>query len=143
MPGRYNRNLAFHSENQRNLFHFNESVKIKIKFKIDLQKKENSEIGLQVINQREILIFSESVKIKLFKTNKIGIGCAECIIPCDLLIPGKYRVKLSIHIPNKEFLVIKENLIAFELVETGSVFHEYQGADIGLVFVKCLWNDLS
>lgn len=63
-------------------------------------------------------------------------------IPAHVLTPGKYYLTAGIHMPNVTIYDQLENIIEFEIVDHGSDFAAYDGANYGNVFVDCKWEKL-
>jgi len=57
-----------------------------------------------------------------------------------LLTPGDYKVSFALHLPNIQIIEVIADVIYFEVVETGSDFYEFNGADLGCIFVNCQWK---
>ena len=122
-----------------NNFYFNEDIKVRIKFKIK-DIIDNTEIFIKVIDQRERLIFTSLKSINYFKKHNDEFYIVECLIPKNILVPNSYRVHCAIHIPNKKYISLIEDAISFNIEETGTSFHIYNGTDYGCVFIDCKWN---
>ena len=69
-----------------------------------------------------------------------GIAFLNAEIPARFLVPGKYTVFLALHIPNIEVLSILDDMLGFEIEETGTDFYTYHGNDYGCVFADVKWT---
>lgn len=99
----------------------------------------NAFVSMKVIDNLDRVIFTSERKIQELATSADAVGITIAI-PGNLLTPGSYRTSFAVHIPNIKFIDIVENKISFEILETGSSFYQYHGADYGCVFVDCKWT---
>jgi len=78
--------------------------------------------------------------LKLFycpHTNSIpGEYASEVTIPGMFLVPGTYYISAGIHIPNIHLFDLKEEVLRFEIVETGSQNYVLAGRDLGAIIVN-------
>ncbi|NEW78259.1 MAG: ABC transporter ATP-binding protein [Gelidibacter sp.] len=132
--------LALLDKNNTNRteFGFDEPIAIKIKVKV-LEKHLKSHLGFRVVDRNERVIFTSEIKLaEEIKT--AGFHEFEVKLPVNFLVPNKYRLTFGIHLPNVKLIDLQEECLSFEIVETGSEFHIYQGADYGCVIVNCGWT---
>jgi len=119
-------------------FGFDSSMKMRIKVKV-LKEHLNSALGIIVSDYNERNIFSSDFEIANV-ANKEGIYEFEIKIPEKVLLPNRFVISVALHIPNIAFIDYLTNCILFEIVETGSDFYKYAGADNGCVMVNCNWS---
>jgi hypothetical protein len=103
------------------------------------EKYKNSVLGFRVSDIKGRVIFTDQLTISDFFT-KEGKYKISALIPSSFLVPNRYFLYAAIHIPNIEFISVKDNLISFLIEETGSQLYLYSGVDYGCVFVKCQWS---
>lgn len=119
-------------------FGFDEIIKIKIKFKLD-KKHVDSALSFKVVDRNERIIFTSEIIIKSF-IDSPGFHELEVKLPEKFLVPNKFTLTFAIHKPNIALVDYLVDCLSFEIVETGSDFHVYQGVDYGCVFVNCNWS---
>jgi lipopolysaccharide transport system ATP-binding protein len=124
----------------RQIFNFDEEIKVKFIFNIDSPHRDRIEIGVRVIDVRERVVFTTTCKISKLTSDKNNIFTAICTIPESILVPNTYKLLIALHIPNVEILSYKSDIVSFSIEETGSEFYMYSGNDYGCVFVKCVWE---
>jgi len=126
------------NENIRTEFSFEESIYIKSRIHVE-EINLNAHFGFRVIDRNNKIIFSSEIKISDM-VQKPGSYDFKVRIPPKFLVPHFYNLSFAFHIPNSKYLDYLENCLSFNIVETGSPFHIYQGADYGCVFVNCNWK---
>lgn len=126
------------NENIRTEFSFDEPIYIKSKLHVD-EKNLNAHFGFRVIDRNDKIIFSSEIKISDM-VQKAGLYEFKVQIPPKFLVPHIYNLSFAFHIPNRKYIDYLEKCLSFNIVETGSKFHIYQGADYGCVFVNCNWK---
>jgi lipopolysaccharide transport system ATP-binding protein len=119
-------------------FNFDEQVKIYFKLKIDC-KHLNTTFGFRVKDQFDRNVFSSEIKVKeyVFST---GVYDFSVQIPKALLVPNYYKLIIALHVINEKIISILEDIICFEIIESGTNFSEYLEADYGCVLIECLWT---
>jgi lipopolysaccharide transport system ATP-binding protein len=127
------RNNAIRTE-----FGFDETIVIKIKVKI-VDEHLNSALSFNVVDKNETKIFTSEIMIDSL-INRSGLHDLEVKLPSNLLVPNKFALTFAIHRPNVVLIDYLVNCLSFEIVETGSDFHIYQGVDYGCVFINCDWT---
>lgn len=119
-------------------FKIDEDVIIEFGINADQNVIENASMAIKVADQRERVVFSNQINLNTF--NKKSISNLTCTIPKNLLVPNNYKVTVAFRIPNGEVFTYLEEIVNFNVVETGSELHQYDGSDYGCVFVGCDWN---
>jgi len=61
------------------------------------------------------------------------------MLPFKTLVPNNYRVHVALHVPNQEIINNLENVVSFNIEETGSKFDKYSGKDYGCVILNNKW----
>ena len=97
--------------------------------------RENMRVGLRVVDKLGRNIFTTEYKL----TNQLQTGFIVKI-PAGLLTPNSYYFSIGVYVPNVLLYDLHENIPAFNIIETGSDFEQYEGADYGCVFVDCEWE---
>ena len=116
---------------------FSENIKLNWLVKISEYFK-GMVVGIQILTAENIVIFSGVHNIAKDKivNNEMSIF-AE--IPSKLLLPNKYVINTSIHIPNKEVFDKIHNEIGFNIVDTGSISTQFK-KKMGFVNVNLKWS---
>ena len=121
----------------RTEFGFDETIVIKIKIKV-AEKHLNAHLGFRVVDKNERIIFTSNLGIiDLIKT--VGFHEIEVKLPVKFLAPNAFNITFGLHVPNVQSIDYIENCLSFEIIETGSDFHIYQGVDYGCVIIDCEW----
>lgn len=126
-------------------------IDVKYPFKIQFSYKGKINIpGLRLgfsiysKNGTKILYDSESVKeLSSDSENFSGNKTAEVIIPGLFLAPGSYFINAALHIENVQLFDLKENAIGFNIIESGSDLHRFNGKDMGVVIADFKWNCMN
>ena len=122
----------------RTEFAFDELITIKIKVKVD-NIHLRAHLGLRLTDRNEYVIFTSEIKFN-DKISTAGIYDFEVQLPVKFLVPNVFKLTFAIHIPNIAFIDFQRDCLSFEVLETGSHLHIYNGADNGCVFADCKWN---
>jgi len=122
----------------RTEFGFDEVITVKIKVKIS-EEHLKSNIGFRLVDRKERVIFTSEIKLSE-KINNAGIYQFEVKLPEQFLVPNQFNLTFGMHIPNLEVIDYKEECLSFEIIETGSDLHVYNGNDYGCVLVDCNWE---
>ena len=132
-------NLAILDTNNtiRTEYGFDEIISIKIKVKV-AEQHLNSYIGFRVVDRNERVIFTTEIKLAMV-INNAGLHEFEVKLPVKFLVPNKFTLTFGMHIPNVALIDYLQECLSFEIVETGSDFHMYDGKDYGCVFADCNW----
>ena len=133
-------NLKIVDKNNKNRteFGFDEAITIKCEILIE-EKHLNAHLGFRVVDKSEKVIFSSLIKLSSLIKNG-GFHSLQVEIPSKFLVPNFFYITFGLHIPNVNMIDYLENCLSFQIVETGSEFHIYQGTDYGCVFLDCEWS---
>lgn len=121
-----------------NNFGFNDEISIQIKLNITTTYLAKAILGFRVIDQKERVVFSSEVKVNEL-INLQGLYVFNITIPTSTLVPNSYNITVGYHIPNQEVIKLLENVINFNIEETGSEMQDYNGNDYGCVILNCKW----
>lgn len=121
----------------RTEFGFDETIALKIKVKV-AELHMNAHLGFRVVDRDERIIFTSEIKLK-DEINEAGVYQFVVKLPEKFLAPNKFKLTFAIHHPNVEVIEFLEECLSFEIVETGSDFHIYGGADYGCVIIDSKW----
>jgi lipopolysaccharide transport system ATP-binding protein len=131
--------IAFIDENEnvRNEFRFDEQIKIKLEFNVTKEHMA-AVIGFKVKDKNETVIFSSEISIEQI-ANLEGKQKIEIILPKSILVPNSYSFNFAIHFPNFQIIELLEDIITFDIIETGTVFNIYKNVDYGCVILDSTW----
>ena len=96
-------------------------------------------LSISIHDRNDTKIFATEKSISSVITASKKQGEAIIRIPDNFLLPGDYKVKAGIHIPNLQVFDSVENICSFTIVDNGSEFSKYEGVNMGYVFSKCEW----
>ena len=103
-------------------------------------------LGFSVYSKHGMKIFYDSQTIKKLTGeagNRTGYFTAEVAIPGKFLAPGSYYINAALHIENVQLLDFKENVISFNILESGSQLHKFNGKDMGVVIADFKWKGIN
>ena len=119
-------------------FKSDEEVNIKFTINTNHDTAEKSSMAIKVMDQKERVVFSN--QINLMNLNFNNLETLTCKIPKNVLVPNNYKVTVAFRIPNGKIFSYLEEIVDFNIIETGSELHQYDGADYGCVFINCHWS---
>jgi len=139
-PGKVFRQITIQDEHNiiKSEFGYDEKIDLCIKFDIK-QDFLNGNVGIKVLDIMDRCVFTSEKKISEIAKTVGGAGVLVSIPP-NLLTPGGYKVTFAVHIPNIVLIELINDIIYFDVLETGSEFYLFSGADLGCVFVNCDWK---
>ncbi len=136
--GFYEVSVLNKNEQLHESFGFDEAVSIGMRLKLS-SIHLTALLGFRVVDNLERNIFTTEVSVKEYSS--AGGECTFiATIPPAILVPGRYRIILALHIPNQEIIELLTDIVAFEIVETGSSFQQYGNNDYGCVVLNCDWK---
>jgi lipopolysaccharide transport system ATP-binding protein len=126
------------NNNLRSLFAIDEEIILSVKTKIGLNGLKCN-MNFRVLDKNDIVIFTSEIKF-LNYLNNIGYHDFIVSIPKMFLFPNKYDITFAIHNPHIMLIQKLDNVVSFEILETGSDFNNYNTLDFGYVFSNCAWT---
>jgi len=136
--GFFSLSLVDKNDTIRTEFGFDEPIAIKMKVKV-AEKHMKSALSFNVVDRNERKIFTSEIMIDTL-INVSGVHELEVRLPLKFLVPNKFNLTFAIHKPNVVLIDYLIDCLSFEILETGSDSHIYQGVDYGCVFVDCNWS---
>lgn len=124
----------------RQIFNFEEEIKIKFIFNVESHYIDKSEISFRVIDQRERIVFTSLMPTSELTSDNQKIFITTCTIPHSILVPNTYKILAALYVPNVELLSYKPDIVSFTIEETGTDFYRYVGKDYGCVIIQCSWT---
>ena len=125
--------------NPKTHFSHKEPIVIAVNFKIN-RWLPNSTMGFFVKDHRGRKIFTANNPewSRVGQDNKDVRVTAK--IPVAFLVPGKYVFTFAVNVPNVGFADWVEDVLPITIIDGGSEFYAYEGADYGCVFGNCEWG---
>ena len=120
-------------------FGFDVQISLNIKIKTTINHLSLGVVGFRVMDQLERAIFTSEIQLKDF-IKKGGEHSFDIKLPYMILVPNGYRMHVAFHVPNQEIINNLENIVSFNIEETGSDFHKYTGKDYGCVVLENKWE---
>ena len=103
-------------------------------------------LGFSVYSKNGMKILYDSQTIKKLTEdteNRSGYFTAEVTIPGKFLAPGSYYINAALHLENVQLLDFLENGISFNIIESGSQLHKFNGKDMGVVLADFKWKGIN
>lgn len=116
---------------------------ITVLMKLTLERRiEGMEVGISVHDDWGVRVFYSSNTRDDPGTSVEAAGnhMIAAQIPGRLLPPGRYYISATLHRPNMQSYDQREQVLTFDIEETGSGLHQYLGADLGYVLVDLKWE---
>jgi len=101
------------------------------------------EVSFSLFDKHGSLIFYSGISKSPNPINpdhKPGHYVAEVNVPKNFIAPGLYTITISLEQPNIYLFDIRDNVIGFSVIDTGSKEYLYSGQDIGAVLVNFEWQ---
>ncbi|MCF7560330.1 ABC transporter ATP-binding protein [Sabulilitoribacter multivorans] len=121
------------------IFGFDNQISLNVKIRTNKKHLSVGVLGFRVIDQLERAIFTSEIQLKDFIKFE-GEYSFNIELPFKTLVPNDYKVHVAFHIPNQEIIRNLENIVGFNIEETGSGFHKYSGKDYGCVVLDNKWS---
>lgn len=121
-----------------NEFGYDEDICILAKYNLN-KAHPSVRVSMRVVDNMERIVFTTEREAKSL-INERGQVSVKITIPSKVLVPNKYLVTVALHVPNIQIVEILKDVVAFEVMETGTDFYLYEGTDYGSVFVNCKWE---
>lgn len=122
-----------------NIFGFNNILKIKLEIFITKEFLKNAVLGFRVINKNEVAVFASQFQL-YEKILCEGRYTFIVELPKSTLAPSNYSITVGLHVPNQLIIDRLENIVNFDIEETGSTLYKYEGSNVGCVILDCDWS---
>lgn len=121
-------------------FKFDEKIIIYVRIKHDKLHK-GAVLSMRIKDNLERNVFTSMYELENYNNdNDDDEKIIKITIPNSLLVPNSYRVTIGFHIPNVEIINRLEDIVRFNIEETGSKLAKFSSHDYGCVFVECNWD---
>jgi lipopolysaccharide transport system ATP-binding protein len=118
------------------------SFKLIFEYKV-LRPINGLEVGFELHDRYGSLVFFSEASKNNPALNEsrhdAGTYVARIQIPPSFIAPGNYTISISLHRPNIEVFDHRDNVIGFDIVETGSGAYRYK-RNVGSVLVDFEWE---
>lgn len=122
-------------------YRYDESVYLHLRFKIEEELKSKLIIGFRVVDQYERVVFTSELDLaEIYSANRVMHYRVK--FPKSFLVPNAYKISVALHIPHVEIIQQLEEVVCFNIEETGSEFLRYRGSNYGCVIVDCDWQEI-
>ena len=121
-------------------FSFNEEVSVMVKLILP-DYNPALELAMRLIDKHKNAVFTIHEKIENFVS---GSNSADLLIsiPSNFLTPGRYSWVMCINHPGSKLFDLQDDILPFNIIDTGSDFARYEGADYGSVFANYSINKI-
>lgn len=115
-------------------FSFNEEVSVMVKLILP-DYNPALELAMRLIDKHKNAVFTIHEKIDNLVS---GNNSADLLIsiPSNFLTPGRYSWVMCINHPGSKLFDLQDDILPFNIIDTGSDFARYEGADYGSVFAN-------
>jgi lipopolysaccharide transport system ATP-binding protein len=120
--------------NTKENFKFDENIAIKIRLIVP-NFSNSLELAMRLIDRNKKAIFTIHEQLNKYCTINEKIDLL-ITIPKQFLTPGNYSWVMCINHPGVKLYDLQDDILPFTIVETGSEFSRYEGADYGSVFAQ-------
>jgi len=126
--------IGFHDEQnkERRDFCFNENIILFIKMRIR-EWHPDLELAFSVYSKIKTRIFTFEVPLSEYYKDDGRVNL-KITIPHNFLVPGTYSLLICMNRPTMMNYDLKDDVCQFNILETGSIFSRYCGADYGYVY---------
>ena len=121
--------------NRRTEYRFDEEVVVSVELFLD-SFSPDLELAMRLIDRHKNSVFTihEKVEPHYDKTSKLAR--IDVSISSAFIAPGKYSWLICINQPGVTVFDLKNDVLSFRILESGSPFARYEGADYGSVFAR-------
>ena len=118
----------------RSEYRFDEDILIRAELFLP-KFSENLELAMRLMDKHKRAVFTIHEKLVTHFNGGPSVKL-NIIVPDKFLTPGYYSWIICINHPGSVLYDLHEDVAAFTILETGSDFSRYDGADYGVVFVE-------
>jgi lipopolysaccharide transport system ATP-binding protein len=119
---------------EKNEYRFDEEICISIRLNLP-EFNDSLELAMRLMdrNKRAVFTIHEKLDVLRNKTEQIQVKIS---IPQKFITPGRYSWLMCINHPGIRIYDLQDDILPFNIVDTGSDFARYDIAEIGSVFAK-------
>lgn len=119
---------------------FDEEIKVRVKLALP-EYNPALELAMRLIDKYKKAVFTIHEKIERFLSDD-QYADILITIPAGFLTPGRYSWVMCINYPGSRLYDLQDDILPFNIIDTGSDFARYEGADYGSVFANYSINRL-
>ncbi|MEO7311373.1 MAG: polysaccharide ABC transporter ATP-binding protein [Chitinophagaceae bacterium] len=120
-------------------FSFEEEILVQIELRMP-DFNPVLELAMRLTDKHKYAVFTIHEKIEQFIEG--DTVTLVVTIPPHFLMPGRYSWIMCINHPGYKLYDLQDDILPFNIIETGSVFARYEGGDNGNVFAKYTINKI-
>jgi lipopolysaccharide transport system ATP-binding protein len=122
-------------------FYFTESIGINISIKI-FDKVQGLRVGIAVLDKWHQKIFTDTHQIISIETVN-DLLKIQVFIPSNILLSGIYHLDAALFVPLMNSYDYISDACTFQIEDIESDLAIFNGAEVGNVLVKCIWNECA
>lgn len=143
LEGNYFQFISMTDEDQeeRTDYKFDEDISVKVRIVL---KDYNSdlELAMRLMDRYKRAVFTIHERLDKYQ-KKDGVISLVVTVPHSFITPGKYSWVMCINHPGAELYDVHDDILPFNVTDTGSEFARYDGLDYGSVFAKYTIKNVS
>lgn len=115
-------------------YKYNDEIFVKVELNA-ADKNENYELAMRLIDRNKNPVFTIHEKLNPYYNSGKNVEL-KIKIPSEFLTPNSFSWIMCINNPGLKIYDLSEDVLNFNVIETGSEFARYEGANYGSVFAK-------
>ena len=123
-------------EQQKGMISFDESLQMHVVYR----RRENCEVDPKTVSSITINTLRNTmvsmIEIPLGELSRKDEIHARIKFPTSILMPNKYIVRVSMHVPNVRWYDVQQETISFTICDNGTEFLKYEHIDKGVVLLR-------
>lgn len=137
IEGNHYKEIAMVDEglNDRHEYNFDESISILARVALP-DNNPYLELAMRLMDKNKNAVFTIHQNLTGFVSEKEKSADVLITIPSRFLTPGRYSWVMCINHPGNRLYDVQTDILSFTILETGSEFARYDGAEYGNVFAK-------
>lgn len=138
VPGKNQFVLAYMSDNQnghRIDYRYDEEIVIRVELVLD-EYSDDLELAMRLMDRLKRPVFTIHEPLKAHYKGPGAITRLKIAVPAVFLTPGRYSWVMCINKPGVRNSDLQDDVLPFNVIDTGSQFSRYSGADFGCVFAR-------
>jgi lipopolysaccharide transport system ATP-binding protein len=124
----------------RNEYRFDEPVSVMVKLSLP-KRNYDLELAMRLVDRQKRAVFTIHQNLSEFYSDE-DIMSLLVTVPKEFLTPGIYSWVVCINHPGVDLYDLQDDVLPFTIVETGSDFARYSGAEYGSIFAQYKINKI-
>ena len=121
-------------------YSFDEEISVMVKLNLP-DYNHALELAMRLVDKHKNAVFTIHEKIDKHISDNKSVDLLVTI-PSDFLTPGRYSWVMCINHPGVKLFDLQDDILPFNIVDTGSEFARYEGANYGSVFANYSINKI-